>query len=157
MNRPQSDEANNRPPSQASIPADTHADIQSIIINAPASVIYPRLMRFGELPRYLTSIQKIDNVQANSFSCTSAVDGQEVQSDVMIMMRVPDRRITWQAVSEHFRVGVIFLDPLLGGRTKLTVKIRSIIEPVMLSEALRRYLRNFKQLIEGDGARASSD
>ena len=127
---------------------DVNADCQSIVINAPASEIYRHVLRFEDLPRFLTSITKIDNVNANGFSCTSIINGQEIKGDVMIVMRVPDRRIAWQAVSEHFRVGVIFLDPLLGGVTKVTVKVRSILEPVLLSGALRHYLRNFKQFIE---------
>lgn len=127
---------------------DVNADCQSIAINASAPEVYRRLLRFEDLPRFLTSITKIDNIKPNGFTCTSIINGEEIKSDVMIMMRVPDRRIAWQAVSEHFRVGVIFLDPLLGGSTKVTVKVRSIIEPVMLTGALRRYLKNFKQFIE---------
>lgn len=127
---------------------DVNTDLQSIVINAPASTIYERLLRFEDLPRFLTSVTKVDNIRANGFSSTSIINGEEIRSDVLIMMRVPDRRIAWQAVSQHFRVGVIFLDPVLGGSTKVTVKIRSIIEPVMLTGALRRYLRNFKEFIE---------
>ena len=127
---------------------DVNADYQSIVVNAPAPEIYRWLLRFEDLPRFLTSISKIDNVSTNGFSCTSIINGEEIKSDVLIIMRVPDRRIAWQAVSENFRVGVIFLDPLPGGTTKVTVKVRSIIEPLMLTGALREYLRNFKQLVE---------
>ena len=132
---------------------DLNADCQSIVVNAPATETYRCLLRFEDLPRFVTSISKIDNVSTNGFSCTSIIKGEEIKSDVLIMMRVPDRRIAWQAVSEHFRVGVIVLDPLLGGTTKVTVKIRSIIEPVILAGAVRQYLRNFKQLVENDIAR----
>ena len=135
---------------------DVNTDLQSIVINAPASTIYRRLLHFEDLPHFLTSVTKIDNIHSNGFSSTSIINGKEIRSDVLIMMRVPDRRIAWQAVSEHFRVGVIFLDPVLGGATKVTVKVRSIIEPVMLTGALRRYLRNFKESVENKPARASS-
>jgi hypothetical protein len=67
-------------------------------------------------------------------------------------MRVPDRRIAWQAVSDNFRVGVVFFDPFFGGTTKVNVKVRSIIEPMMLTGALRRYLRNFKRFVEQEAA-----
>jgi hypothetical protein len=110
-------------------------------------------LRLEDLPRFLTSITKIDKITANGFSSTSIINGEKIKSDVMIMMRVPDRRIAWQAVSDQFRVGVVFLDPLLGGTTKVTVKVRSIIEPVMLIDALRHYLKNFKQLVETDVGR----
>jgi hypothetical protein len=61
---------------------------------------------------------------------------------------IPDRRIAWQAVFDHFRVGVEFLDPLDDGTTRMTVKVRSIIEPVMLTGALRSYLSSFKRFVE---------
>jgi len=69
------------------------------------------------------------------------------------MMRVSDRRIAWQAVSENFRVGVVTFDPVSGGRTKVSVKLRSIVDPILLSGTLRRYLDNFKIEIEQAEAR----
>jgi hypothetical protein len=65
-------------------------------------------------------------------------------------MRVPDRRIAWRAASDHFRVGVVFFVPIGGAATKVTVKVRSIVEPVQITAALRHCLRNFKVYIEND-------
>jgi uncharacterized membrane protein len=127
---------------------DVNTDLQSIVIGAPAHEVYQRLLRFEDLPRFITSITKIANINPNGFTCTSIINGQEIKSDVMIMMRVPNRRIAWQAVSDQFRIGVVFIDPLLGHATKITVKVRSIIEPVLLTGALRHYLRNFKRFVE---------
>jgi hypothetical protein len=76
------------------------------------------------------------------FSCTSIINGEEVMSAVEIIMRVPERRIAWHAISDNFRVGVVVFDPLPGGATRVTVKVRSIAEPVLLTRALRDYLRN---------------
>ena len=87
---------------------------------------------------------------APRFSCMSIINGKEVKSNVLIMMRVPDRRIAWQAVSDHFPVGVVSLDRLSHGATRVSVKVRSIIEPMILTGALRHYLRNFKVYIEND-------
>lgn len=127
---------------------DVNADCQSIVVNAPASSLYQVCLRFEELPRFLTSLTKIERISDTRFSCSSNINGQEIISAVNIVMRVPERRIAWQAVSDHFRVGVIFFDPVLGGATKVTVKVRSIVEPVLLTGSLRRYLRNFKRLVE---------
>jgi len=142
-----------KPPKPEPILIDLNADCQSIVVNTPAAETYRWLLRFEDLPRFLTSICKIDNISTSGFTCTSIINGEEIKGDVLIMMRVPDRRIAWQAGSEHFRVGVIVLDPLPGGTTRVTVKVRSIIEPVILTGALRQYLRNFKQLVESDIAR----
>ena len=139
-----------KPQQPTPILTDVNADCQSIVINAPPAEVYRRLLRIEGLPQFITSIVKIDNITANRFSCTSIINGQKIMSEVTIMMRVPDRRIAWQAVSDQFRLGVIFLDPLFGGTTKLTVKIRSIMEPLRLTGALREYLRNFKHFVERD-------
>jgi uncharacterized membrane protein len=141
------------PHEPAPIFTDVNADCQSIIINAPAREVYRRCFRFEDFPRFITSIANIDKITHTGFSCTSMINGQEVKSEVKIMMRVADRRIAWQAVSDHFRAGVVFLDPLHGDRTKVTVKVRSITEPVMLIGALHRYLQHFKQYVENDVAR----
>ena len=127
---------------------DVNADCQSIVVNAPAAEVYRQLLRIEDLPKIITSIKKIELLNLNRFHCKSVINGEEIESDVTIMMRVPERRVAWQAVSDQFRIGVVFLDPLLGGVTKVTVKVRSILEPVMLSGALRHYLRNLKQFIE---------
>jgi len=139
-----------KPQHPTPIMSDVNADCQSIVINAPAAEVYRRLLRPEELPRFITSIVKIDTLTANRFSSTSIINGRKITSEVTIMMRVPDRRIAWQAVSDQFRLGVIFLDPLFGGTTKVTVKIRSIMEPLRLTGALREYLRNFKDFVERD-------
>jgi uncharacterized membrane protein len=138
--------------SAAPVFIDVNADCQSIVVNAPASEVYRCLLRFEDLLRFITSVTQIDLVSPTRFSCTSVIDGKEVTSDVRIMMRVPDRRITWQAVSNQFGVGVVFLDPLLGRATRVTLKVR--IEPVLLTEALRRNLRILKNFVEEDVARA---
>jgi len=46
----------------------------------------------------------------------------------------------------------LFLDPLDDDTTRVTVKVRSIIEPVMLTGALRAYLSNFKRFVEEKAA-----
>lgn len=127
---------------------DLNADCQSVVINATASEVYRRLLRFQDLPRFLTSITTIDKIDPNGFSCTSVINNERIASQILIMMRVPNRRIAWQAVSDQFRIGVIFLDPLLGGTSKVTVKVRSVLEPIQLTGVLRGYLSNFKHFIE---------
>jgi uncharacterized membrane protein len=141
-----------RPPTPTPNWIDVNADCQSIVVKAPVTEVYRRCLSFEEFPQFITSITNIDRVDDTRFSCTSIINGEESTIEVKIIIRVPNRRIAWQAVSDNFRVGVVFFDPLPGGATKVTVKVRSIIEPVMLTAALRNYLRNFKQFVEGQAA-----
>jgi uncharacterized membrane protein len=144
------------PKERSPIVSDVNSDSQSIVINAPATEAYHRCLHFEDLPRFITSMTHVDRIDDPRFSCTSNVNGKIISTEVTIMLRVPDRRIAWQAVSDEFRVGVVFFDPLLDDRTKVTVKIRSIIEPVLLTGALRNYLNNFKRLMETTDASMTS-
>jgi uncharacterized membrane protein len=143
----------NKPQKPAPPFIDVNADCQSVVVNASAAEIYRRCLRFEDLPRFIASIRTVGRIDETGLSCTSIINGEEVTSEIKIIMRVPDRRIAWQAVSDHFRVGVVLLDPLDDDTTRVTVKVRSIIEPVMLTGALRSYLSNFKRFVEGKATR----
>jgi uncharacterized membrane protein len=132
---------------------DVNADRQSIAVSAPVAEVYRSCLRFEDLPRFITSIKKVEKINDRRFSCTSVINGKEVKTVVTVMMRVPDRRIAWQGVSDNFRVGVISFDALAGGATKVTVKVRSIVEPVLLTGVLRNYLTSFKRFVEEDAAK----
>src|SRR5213082_2745083 len=119
-----------------------------IDVNAPVAEVYRRCLQFEEFPRFITSIKKVEKINDTRFSCASMINGQEVKTVITIMMRIPDRRIAWQGVSDHFRVGVVFFDPIRRDATKVTAKIRSIVEPVLVTGALRNYLTNFKRFVE---------
>lgn len=127
--------------------SDVNADCRTIIA-APVAEVYKLCLRFEEFPRFITSITKISRISDTEFSCTSLLDGQQVESVVTILMRIPERRLTWQAGSGNFRVGVLLFESLPGGRTKVRVKIRSTVDPARLTAALRLYLRNFKRILE---------
>jgi len=138
----------NEPQKPAPTFIDVNADCQSIVVNSSAAEVYRRCLRFEDLPHFITSIRTVERIDGTRLSWTSIINGEKLTSEIKIIMRVPDRRIAWQAVSDHFRVGVVFLDPLDDRTTRVTVKVRSIIEPVMLSGALRSYLSNFKRFVE---------
>jgi uncharacterized membrane protein len=129
---------------------DVNANCQSIVVNAPVAEVYRCCLHVEDFPRFITSIKKVKKINDTRFSCTSMVDGKEVKSEVMIMMRAAARRIAWQAGSDQFRIGVVLLDPLDDATTKVTVKVRSMIKPVLLTGELRNHLGNFKRYIEHD-------
>jgi uncharacterized membrane protein len=112
-----------------------NAECRSIIVNAPVAEVFRRCLEFEKLPEFIPSIRKIEKTSPTSFSCLWATKDAEFTTNVKIIMRVPERRVAWQAVSDDFRVGVVFLDSLVGGITKVTIKVCSIVEPVTLNSA----------------------
>jgi len=90
-------------------------------------------------------VQKIDETH---FSFTSLLHSEEQKTVLRIVLRVPERRIAWQAISDNFPRGVVLFEPLSDRTTEITVKLRSSIEPATLAKVTRDYLTNFKRFVE---------
>jgi uncharacterized membrane protein len=131
-------------------PFGAHSKIDSIVLNAPVADVYAYCSRFEELPRFITSLQDVQKIDETHFSFTSLMDGKEYRTILQIVLRVPERRIAWQAMTNSFPRGVILFEPLSDRTTEITVKLRSSIEPAKLAQTTRNYLTNFKRVVEGD-------
>jgi uncharacterized membrane protein len=125
-----------------------HSVIRSIALNAPVTDVYEHCCRFEQLPQFIDSLINLQKVDATHFwLTTSDVDGQR-RTMLHIVLRVPERRIAWQASCSEFSQGVILFEPLSQNKTEITLKLRSTIEPATLAQATRDYLINFKQFVE---------
>jgi hypothetical protein len=131
-----------------SAPLDVQSEIDSIVLNAPVADVYSYCSRFEELPRFITSVRDVQKIDETHFSFTSLLDGEEHTTVLQIVLRVPERRIAWQAISDNFPRGVILFEPLSDRTTEITVRIRSSIEPAKLAKVTRDYLTNFKRVLE---------
>jgi uncharacterized membrane protein len=131
-----------------SAPFYAHCEIDSVVLNAPVADVYAYCFRFEELPRFITSLRDVQKVDETHFSLTSVIGGEEHTTVLQIVLRVPERRIAWQAISDNFPRGDILLEPLSHRTTEITVRLRSNIEPAMLAKQAREYLSNFKRVVE---------
>jgi len=131
-----------------SAPFNMHSEIDSIVLNAPVADVYACCSRFEELPRFITSLRDVRKIDETHFSFTSLVDGGAETTVLQIVLRVPERRIAWQAMSDSFPRGVIVFEPICNQRTEITVRLRSSIKPEKLAKVTREYLTNFKRVVE---------
>src|ERR1700731_3350656 len=131
-----------------SAPFDAHCEIDSIVLNAPVADVYAYCSRFEELPRFITSLRDVQKIDETHFSFTSLLDGKEYRTVVQIVLRIPERRIAWQAMSNNFPRGVVLFEPLSNRTTEITVRLRSSIESATLAKVTRDYLTNFKRVLE---------
>jgi uncharacterized membrane protein len=129
-------------------PFDAHCEIDSIVLNAPVADVYAYCSRFEELPRFITSLRDVQKIDETHFLFTSLLDSEEQKTVLRIVLRVPERRIAWQAISDNFPRGVVLFEPLSDRTTEITVKLRSSIEPATLAKVTRDYLTNFKRFVE---------
>ena len=129
-------------------PFGAHSKIDSIVLNAPVADVYACCSRFEELPRFITSLQDVQKIDETHFSFISLLDGKEYRTVLQIVLRIPERRIAWQAMSDTFPRGVVFFEPLSSRTTEITVRLRSSIEPATLGKVTRDYLTNLKRVVE---------
>jgi uncharacterized membrane protein len=129
---------------------DAHCETQSVVVKAPVADVYGYWYRFEEFPTFITSLRDVQRIDETHFSFTSPLEEKTV---LQIVLRVPERRIAWQAISHKFPRGVVLFEPLSDRATEVTVKLRSSIEPAMLVKVTREYLTNFKQIVERAFAR----
>jgi uncharacterized membrane protein len=129
-------------------PFGAHSKIDSIVLNAPVADVYACCSRFEDLPRFITSLQDVHKIDETHFSFTSLLDGKEHQTALQIVLRVPERRIAWQAMTNRFPRGVVLFEPLSNRTTKVTVRLRSSMQSSELAKVTQEYLANFKQFIE---------
>jgi hypothetical protein len=131
-----------------SAPLDAQSEIDSIVLNAPVADVYAYCSRFEELPRFITSLRDVQKIDETHFSFSSLLDGKEYRAVVQIVLRIQERRIAWQAMSDDFPRGVVVFEPLSNCTTEITVRLRSSIESATLTKMMRDYLTNFKRVVE---------
>jgi uncharacterized membrane protein len=131
-----------------SAPLDAHSKVDSIVLNAPVADVYAYCSRFEELPRFVTSLRGVQQIDETHFSFTSLLDGKEYRTIVQIVLRIPERRIAWQVMPDNFPRGVVLFEPLSNRTTEITVRLRSSIDSATLAKVTRDYLTNFKRVFE---------
>jgi uncharacterized membrane protein len=125
-----------------------HSETRSIALNAPVTDVYEHCCRFEQLPQFIESLVDIKKIDDTNFWLTISHSSGQETIRLQIVLRVPERRIAWQANCTEFSQGVIVFEPLTQNRTEITLKLRSAIEPEVLSRAARDYLVKFKQFVE---------
>jgi uncharacterized membrane protein len=131
-----------------SAPLYAHSEIDSIVLNAAVADVYAYCSRFEELPRFTTSLRDVQKIDETHFSFTSLLAGKEYRTVLQIVLRIPERRIAWQAMPDNFPRGVVLFEPLSDRMTEITVRLRSSIESATLAKVTRDYLTNFKRVVE---------
>jgi uncharacterized membrane protein len=126
-----------------------HSETKSIVLNVPITDAYGHCCSFEKLPRFIKYLRRVDKIDDTHFCLTTFERSKQPGVILQIVLRVPERRIAWQASCSEFPQGVIQFEPLTEHRTEITVKLRSTLEPAALAQLAREYLTNFKQFVEG--------
>jgi uncharacterized membrane protein len=131
---------------------EINAAQQFVVVKAPIARVYEQWSRIEDLPRFITSLREVRRIDDTHFSYVWHPNGQDKQGVFEIVLQVPGRRIAWRTMSNGFMSGVISFEPRSEQETEITLKIRSIFDTPNLSRRVEEYLRNFKGLVENEGA-----
>jgi uncharacterized membrane protein len=124
----------------------------SIEVNSPVAEIYQRWLVFEDYPKFITVIKEVRRLDENHFSALLTFNGKRHETLLEMMLRVPERRMAWRTIADqrapdHFAAGVVSFTALPDKRTCITLKLTSSFGGAV-SERIRCYLQNFKQLVE---------
>lgn len=125
---------------------------ETIVVHAPVADVYQRWLRFEDLPQFIKTMRDVRRIDDTHFSFTAGPNGQTHQSTVEVIFRNPERRIAWRMISTSVELGVVSFQPQVDGATEITLKLRSASNPLLSPESARRYLADFKSLVEARAA-----
>jgi uncharacterized membrane protein len=127
---------------------------QCVVVKAPIAHVYQQWSRVEDLPKFITSLREVRRIDETHFSYVWHPNGEDKKGIFQIVLQIPGRRIAWRTDSNGFMSGVVSFEPRSEQETEVTLKIRSIFDPLNLSRRVEEYLLNFKRLVESVEGRA---
>ena len=123
---------------------------QFVVVKAPLERVYEQWSRIEDLPKFIYPLRGVRRIDDTHFSYVWHRNGEDKQGIFHIVLQIPGRRIAWRTISNGFVSGVVSFEPRSEQETEVTLKIRSIFDPLNLSRRLEEYLGNFKRLVENE-------
>lgn len=122
---------------------------KSIVVNAPLAKVYRRWLRGEDFPKFITAIKTSRRLDLNHFAIVEGLNGEQRESVLEFVLRVPDRRLVWRSMSDQFAAGVVTFAPGSNGNTSVALTMMSTYGGGV-SHRVGAYLRNFKKLLENE-------
>ena len=134
--------------------------VKSIDVNVPVRTAYNQWTQFEEFPRFMSNIERVDQLDDTTLRWVANIDGQEETWMAKITEQVPDERIAWHGEGDAPNAGVVTFHRLDEGKTRVTLQMA--YEPEGMIESLgaalgfvdrniQSDLENFRDMIESRG------
>jgi uncharacterized membrane protein len=129
---------------------------KSIMVRASVSKVYERWLRGEDFPKFITAIKTSRRLDASHFAVSESLNGEEHESVLEFVLRIPERRLVWRSLSEELAAGVVTFTPRPNGTTTVTLTMASTYGGAV-SQRVANYLQNFKKLIENNRPALTSE
>ena len=136
--------------------------IESVDVDVPVSAAYNQWTQFESFPRFLSFVEKIDQIDDTHTHWKVKIAGAEREFDATITEQHPDERVAWNSTGgEEDHAGVVTFHKLSDTTSRVTVqldwKADGFLEKVgavfgVDDAAIKKDLKNFKEFIESQPA-----
>jgi uncharacterized membrane protein len=133
---------------------------QSIDVAVPVRTAYNQWTQFEEFPRFMDSVERIDQRTPTRTHWVTKIAGVQREFDAEISEQIPDERIAWHALDGPTQSGVVTFHRLDDTHTR--VMLQMAFEPEGVAEQagdklgvvknrVHHDLEHFKDFIEHEG------
>ncbi|EDY20215.1 cyclase/dehydrase [Chthoniobacter flavus Ellin428] len=129
----------------------------SIVVSARVEEVYTHWVHVEEFPHFMGAVREIRNMEDNRFYWRVERHGKEYESELQIVLRIPNRRMAWRTISGAESSGVVGFDPLAGDKTRVSFKMKYVPgagweDAEELLKRVTARLENFKTYVESISA-----
>jgi len=96
---------------------------ESVEVEVPVSTVYDLWTRFTEFPRFMSGVDRIDQVSDTLTHWVTNVDGVHREFDARITEQIPNERIAWASVSGAEQSGVVTFHRLGEDRARVMLQL----------------------------------
>jgi uncharacterized membrane protein len=123
---------------------------KSIVVKAPVAKVYERWLQGEDFPKFITAIKTSRRLDATHFAIVEGLNGEQHESVLEFVLRIPERKLVWRSLSHQLAAGVVSLTPRADQKSTSVALTMMSTYGGAVSGRVRLYLKNFKMLIEGE-------
>ena len=121
---------------------------KSIEVDVPVRVGYDQWTQFEEFPRFMDSVEEVQQLDDKRLHWRAKVGGRVEEWDAEIAEQVPDKIIVWRSTSGARNEGIVRFVPL--GASKTKVELEMHWDPKDVTERIGDALGADDARIQGD-------
>jgi uncharacterized membrane protein len=135
--------------------------VESIELEVPVSTAYNQWTQFEEFPRFMATVEQVNQVDDTHLHWRAVVAGKTKEWDAEITEQVPDERIAWRSTTGVPNGGVVTFHRIGDNRCRVTLQMdyqpQNVLEKLGdtfggVKLTAKGNLKQFKQLVESRGA-----
>jgi uncharacterized membrane protein len=133
---------------------------ESIELDVPVSTAYNQWTQFEEFPRFMASVESVQQVDDTHLHWRALVGGKMKEWDAEITEQIPDKRIAWRSTGGVQNGGVVTFHKISESRTRVMLQMdynpETVVEKVgdavgAVKLTAKGNLKKFKHLVEARG------